>query len=419
MWDGEKKGSNVSGARQPRREGDSGALRQEGMRDGVRVSSEMNRRSFLKFGGMGALTLALAPGTLGTLAGCRSKAGDEFFRGERTIVDHAGRELVIPTVDKLERIYYTSGLAQIYVFSLEPELQGGSAYQFTDEELAYLPEGTDDLLYMGSLAGGGEIDREMLMVEDIQMVFSISGVPLTASDISQADDLQYATGIPVVLVDGSFTNIMNAYRFVGDIMGRIDRAEEIATYLEQVYADVKNAVADIADEDRVSLYYAEGPFGLATEPDLSQHAQTFVEARARNVAEVPVSSSGYGMSSVSLESVIQWDPEVIIAWDALIRGGADEIIRTNPDWSDIRAVKDGRVYTMPNAPFAWCDRPPGVNRFLGLQWVANMLYPHKYNVDMVEETKKFYSLLYWVDITDEQARDLLGNSYPPYGTQEG
>lgn len=379
----------------------------------------MDRRSFLKFGGMGALTLTLAPGTLGALAGCRSKAGDEFFRGERTIVDHAGRELVIPTVDKLERIYYTSGLAQIYVFSLEPELQGGSAYQFTDEELAYLPEGTDDLLYMGSLAGGGEIDREMLMVEDIQMVFSISGVPLTASDISQADDLQYATGIPVVLVDGSFTNIMNAYRFVGDIMGRVDRAEEIATYLEQVYADVKNAVSDIADEDRVSLYYAEGPFGLATEPDLSQHAQTFVEARARNVAEVPVSSSGYGMSSVSLESVIQWDPEVIIAWDAEIRGGAEEIIRTNPDWSDIRAVKDGRVYTMPNAPFAWCDRPPGVNRFLGLQWVANMLYPDKYNVDMIEETKKFYSLLYWVDITDEQARDLLGNSYPPYAAQEG
>ena len=80
----------------------------------------------------------------------------------------------------------------------------------------------------------------------------------------------------------------------------------------------------------------------------------------------------------------------------------------------MRAVRDGRVYTMPNAPFAWCDRPPGVNRFLGIQWVANMLYPDLYDVDMVEVTKDFYSRMYWVDITDEQARDLLGNSYPVY-----
>ena len=57
-------------------------------------------------------------------------------------------------------------------------------------------------------------------------------------------------------------------------------------------------------------------------------------------------------------------------------------------------VKDGRVYTMPNTPFSWCDRPPSVNRFLGIQWVANMLYPKAYDVDMVEVTKEFYSLLY-------------------------
>ena len=34
---------------------------------------------------------------------------------------------------------------------------------------------------------------------------------------------------------------------------------------------------------------------------------------------------------------------------------------------------------------------------------------------MVEEVKRFYSLLYRCDITDDQVKDLLGNSYPPYG----
>ncbi len=331
------------------------------------ASGGITRRSFIKFGGAAALTLAL-PGALSTLTGCRSEAGDAFFRGERKVVDHAGREVVIPTTDKLERIYFTSGLAEIYVFSLAPELQGGCAYQFTDEELEYLPDDMDKLKYMGSLAGGGEIDLEMLMAEDIQLVFDVSAVAISSSDISTCNNLQDQTGIPVVMVDGSFTNVMNAYRFIGDIMGQTARAEKIAAYCEGIYDDVRAAVGDIPDEQKVSL-----------------------------------------------ESVIQWDPEVIIAWDDVIRGGADEIIRTSSDWAVIRAVRNGRVYTMPNAPFAWCDRPPGVNRFLGLQWVANILYPDRYDVDMVEEVKRFYSLLYRCDITDDQAKDLLGNSYPPYG----
>ena len=361
-----------------------------------------------------ALVAIVLIAALTAMPGCRSAYGDEIFRGERTIVDHAGRELVVPTAKELKRIYYTSALAEIFVFSLAPELRGGTGLQFTKEELEYLPEGTKDLKYMGTLSGGGEIDREMLIKEDIQVVFSISGIALTAANISEADKLQSMTGIPVVCVDGSFDKIVEAYRFLGDVMGRQERAESIALFLEKIYQDVTGAVAGVGDSERVSLYYAEGPFGLATEPDISQHALTFEVAKARNVAANVDLGTDVGMSNVSLESVIKWDPEVIVAWDDVIRGGADEIIRTNPNWANIRAVRDGRVYTMPNAPYAWCDRPPGVNRFLGIQWVANMLYPDNYDVDMVNEAKNFYSKLYWVDISDEQAKDLLGNSYPVY-----
>lgn len=375
------------------------------------IQGAHSRRSFLRMGGALALSSLIPLGTLATATGCRSSVGDEFFKGTRMVVDHVGREVTIPTSDVLERIYYTSGLAQVYVFSLDPEMQGGSSSEFTAEQLAFLPAGTEDLLCMGSLTDGKEIDREMLMKEDIQLAFSISGVGLTASNISDAEKLQEATGIPVVLVDGSFDKIGEAYRFVGDIMGKQKRAEEIASFLEQIYIDVTSAVAEVKDDERISLYYAEGPFGLATEPDISQHALTFEIAKARNVATVDLIPD-IGMTSVSLESVINWDPEVIIAWDSVINGGADEIIRTNSNWSMIKAVQDERVYTMPGAPFAWCDRPPGVNRFLGIQWVANLLYPELYDVDMVEETKRFYSQMYWVDITDEQAKELLGNSYP-------
>ena len=370
----------------------------------------LSRRSFVAFGGMAAVTLL----TGGLLSGCKSEAGDALFRGERTITDHAGREVKIPTPSALERIYFTSALGQVFVFSLAPDKLAGTAFNFTPSELQYLPEGTSDLTYMGSLSGGGEIDREALMASDVQLVFSISGIGLTASNISEAEKLQSQTGIPVVLVDGSFDKIAEAYRFLGDIIGVEERAEKLATYLEDVYAKVTSALEPLKEEDKITLYYAEGPLGLQTEPDVSQHALTFHIAGANNVAAVE-ETQGLGMSNVSLEQVISWDPEVIIAWDDTVRGGADEIIRTNANWGVIKAVRDERVYTMPNVPFAWCDRPPGVNRFIGIQWVANMLYPDLYDVDMVEVTQDFYSTMYWVDITVDQALAILGNSYPPVG----
>ncbi len=368
---------------------------------------EIDRRNFLRISA-GACALAASV----ALGGCDAyDTYSEVVTGERTITDHAGRELTIPVADDLKgKIYFTSGLAQVWIFSLNPDLQGGSSAQFTDEQLEFLPEGIDQLPYMGSISENGQIDREMLLSEGIKLIFSISGVGLTESNISDAETLQNQTNIPVVLIDGSFDKIADSYRFVGEIVGEEDRAEELATYCEQKYAEVTEALKPLKEDEKISLYYAEGPDGLQTEPDSSQHALTFKIAGANNVAKVEEVPE-VGMSSVDMERVMKWNPEVIVAWDEEDAGGADQYIRESEDWANIKAVKDGRVYTMPHAPFAWCDRPPGVNRLIGIQWIANLLYPQYYNIDMVEETKNFYKTMYWADITDEQAIKLLGNSY--------
>lgn len=369
-------------------------------------TSLLSRRGFVK---LAACSVAVGAGS--ALLGC--DAFGEIVTGEHAVTDDAGRELTIPTAPNLERIYFTSALAQIFCFTLAPDLLAGTGIQFTKAELALLPEDTVDLPYLGTLSGGAEIDREALLVEDVQVVFSISSTTLTDTHVSEAEELQEQTGIPVILIDGSFERIATAYRLLGACLGQDERAEGLAAYCEDVYTRVVDAVATIPEDERITLYYAEGPEGLQTEPKESEHALTFLAAGAENVAQVEL-TDGVGMTNVSLESVLLWDPEVIIAWDREVRGGADEDIRVNPDWEVITACSTGRVYTMPNVPFAWCDRPPGVNRFLGLQWVANMLYPDAFDVDMVEVVEEFYELFYWVTIDDVQAKELLSNSYPPY-----
>jgi iron complex transport system substrate-binding protein len=346
--------------------------------------------------------------------GCaQAKASaDSALLGKRVITDDAGRKVEIPTASKIKSVFFTSALAQVYITSLCPDLLGGTASKFDENQLVFLPDGVEKLPYLGTIHNNGEIDRESLLTEDIDIMFSISGIGLTQQNISEAESLQEQTGIPCVLVDGSFTKIPQAFRFLGDILNREERAEELAAYCEKSYRDVHDVVKNIPEEERITVYYAEGPEGLQTEPETSQHMLGFLEGGALCAAKCEQTYGG-GMTDVSLEQVLAWDPEVIVAWDTNVRGGAYEDILTNPDWSEIQAVKTGRVYAMPNEPWAWCDRPPGVNRIIGIHWIANLLYPDIYDVDMLAVVKEYFKVMYQVDIDDETVVNLLGNSYPP------
>jgi iron complex transport system substrate-binding protein len=351
---------------------------------------------------------------LAGLAGCApAKAvADSVILGKRVITDDAGREIEIPTPDRIKSVFFTSALAQVYVTCLSPDLLGGTASKFDESQLRFLPEGVEKLPYLGTIPNNGEIDREALLTEDIDIMFSISGVALTRQNISEAESLQAQTGIPCVLVDGSFTKIPGAFRFLGDILGREERAEELAAYCEKSYEAVRSVVATIPEDERITVYYAEGPEGLQTEPETSQHMLGFLEAGALDAAKCDETYGG-GMTDVSLEQVLEWDPEVIIAWDTNTRGGAYADILEDPAWQEIEAVRNRRVYAMPNEPWAWCDRPPGVNRIIGIHWVANLLYPDIYDVDMKEVVREFFKVMYGKDLDDETILELLGASYPP------
>jgi iron complex transport system substrate-binding protein len=370
----------------------------------------MSRRTFGKLAGVAAAGLLV--GGTSALTGCRSERGDEVFKNIRTITDDAGRELEIPTPSALSKVYFTSGLAQVFVMTLAPDLMAATCSKYDATAMKYLPSELNGLTYLGS-TDNSDMDVESVAAHGVQIIFSISSVELTQANIDEADTIQEKSMIPVVLIDGSDEKISHAYEVLGDILGREDRAAELSAYCTNTLNDVKAAVAKVPESERKSLYYAEGPLGLQTEPAESQHALTFVVAGADVVAKVDTFLAT-GMADVSMESVIGWDPDVIVAWDEETRGGADNLIRTSDTWSVVKAVRDGRVYTMPNVPIAWVDRPMACNRFLGMHWIANMLYPTYYDVDMVEVGKEYYKLFYGVDVSDEEMLGFLGNSYPPY-----
>ncbi len=166
----------------------------------------------------------------------------------------------------------------------------------------------------------------------------------------------------------------------------------------------------IPTDEQVKVYYAEGPKGLNTDPSGSFHTQSLDMLQAINVAEIDLPGARVGMAEVSLEQVLHWDPEVIICQNTKEQGGYREGIISDPDWGNITAVKNNRVYEVPYGPFSWFDRPPSSNRFLGLKWLANILYPEYFNYDLSQETEEFYELFYHYKLTDEETAELLKNA---------
>lgn len=371
------------------------------------MSSEMSRclsrRDFVRLASVA--TASVVGGSV--LSGCSQL--DEFFSGERTMVDGGGRTVTVPAPRVLHSVYFTSALAQVFLFTIAPDLLGGTALTFDKNQLAFLPAGTSELDYLGALSNGGSIDVNALKQKDIQLIFSISGTDLTDVNMADALALQEESGIPVFLIDGSFDRIGDTYRLLGEVLGRTERAEELASYCEEIYRKVTDAIADVPPSELVRYYFAEGPEGLQTEPNASEHSLTFQTARGVNVAaDLALPPNRRDMADADIEQIQAWDPEVIISWDWETRGGADQLIRASSAWSGISAVRNGRVYAMPHVPFPFCDRPPGVNRFLGIQWLANLFYPDYYDVDMVEVVRDFYSTCYWRDISRAQAEQILG-----------
>ena len=226
-----------------------------------------------------------------------------------------------------------------------------------------------------------------------------------------ADRLQQQTHIPVFILDGSLEKLPDAYIRAGELLGNPQRAQLLAAECRRTLDEISSKVATIPPEKRRRVYYAEGPTGLETEPAGSMHSEALIFAGAVNVAAVP-GQQGYGHTPVSMEQVLQWNPDVIVAgYDYVSAPG--EFYRkvwTDPAWKHVAAVRNGQVVETPQYPFNWIDRPPSVNRIIGIKWVAHLLYPDLFPYDMRAETRRFYATFYHWNLTDAELNQLLSTA---------
>lgn len=324
----------------------------------------------------------------------------------RTIVDMAGRKVTIPK--KVKKVFSVSPVGTIIVYSLAPGKVAGWNYQLTDNEKKYILKQYRELPNLGTMSGNGD-SGSMEQILKVHPDIIISMGEMGKADISSAEKLQKQLNIPVILVDGSLEKLDKAYKIIGEAIGEDKKAKELGDYCKKSISDIKAMTKKIPEDKKVNVYYAEGLDGLQTDPKGSSHTEVLDLVKGNNVAGAEL-AKGNASPTVSMEQVVAWDPEVIIVgFKAGHEGGTYKTITTDSKWQNIKAVKEQKVYNIPQYPFNWFDRPPSVNRIIGLKWLGNLLYPDYVKVNIKDEVKKFYSKFYHYNLTDDEAAKMLGN----------
>lgn len=359
------------------------------------------------------LSLILALAMMGSLIACGAvdagptdgptePSSATQVQNPETIVftDSLGREVEVPA--EISRIVPTGPLAQIILYAIAPDMFVGLAAKWDSSAEGIVPEAYLNLPYFGQLYNSANLNVEALALADPQIIIDIGQTMSTGAE--DMDTLQSQTGIPTVFVSASLQDMPETFRTLGALLGREEKAEELAQFCERVYSRTVSIVEQVGDR-KVNALYVLGEEGLNVLARNSYHSE-LIDMLTNNLAEVDSPSSKGSGNEVTLEQIALWNPDFILfAPDAIY-----DTVAGMDTWSEISAIANGKYIKVPEGPHNWMGTPPAVQRYLGLIWLTAQLYPDYCDYDAKAEILEYYELFYGCKLTEEQYTALTADA---------
>lgn len=348
------------------------------------------------------ISLMLAVALMLTLAACGATAPAETTPEEKIVfTDDLGRQVEVPA--QITRIVPSGPLAQIVLYAIAPDMLVGLASKWSESAEGIVPQDYLNLPYFGQLYNTANLNVEELALADPQIIIDIGQE--MSSGTEDMDTLQAQTNIPSVFISTSLESVPETFRTLGELLGREEKAEELAQFCERVYSRTVSIMEEVGD-DKVSALYVLGEEGLNVLACDSYHSE-LIDMLTNNLAVVdnPV-SKGSG-NEVTMEQIALWNPDFILfASDSIY----DEAGRMDT-WNEISAISSGSYIEVPEGPHNWMGTPPAVQRYLGMIWLTQQLYPEYCDYDVKAEILEYYKLFYGCELTEEQYETLTAKAF--------
>ncbi|MEN1760508.1 ABC transporter substrate-binding protein [Anoxynatronum sibiricum] len=335
-----------------------------------------------------------------------ASAGEPSGEAEapKTVVDQSGREVVIP--DEINRVVMTAlPFPSIYAITGEPVskvtgMHPGSKGAIENSIMGVMyPELLD---VESGFIEGTDINMEELLKLNPDVVFYWADY---ANQTKQFDEAGItAIGVNTQGNGDALLTLQTWLEIMGDVFGQQDQVGAVIDYGREITAAITEKVADIPEEDRQrGLFLFHHSSEEIVVPGTGHYGDYWIEGTGGiNVAkEIDVTAP------VNMEQIYQWNPEVIYISSFTTTVPEDLFNNTisGQDWSQVDAVKNGRVYKEPVGVYRWY--PPSGDAPLMLKWMANHQYPDLFSYDMEAEVEAYYKRFYDFELTEDEVLWIL------------
>lgn len=367
--------------------------------------SRLTRRGFVSgaitiAGGMAMFSLpGGASASEGPTAASPAPAGASF-------ADSLGRPLDL--AEPASSVVPLGIYAQTLMEMLCPDALASLAKEVSGDAEAFAEAGLADIVALAETGTPGanfgkRVDPDQVAALAPDVVLQ-AGVPRAGAS-GELERVRSETGAPCVFLDVSFGRLQESYRALGRLLGCEERAEELASYIEDAQSRAVAAMADGGREFRV--FY--GPRAAGKKVTAGVSVQVDVMSR---LGLAPVTRPyDFEGRTVDFAALAEEDPDFIVLDDTSLpsaffscEGEAYEL------WKGVRAVGEGRFAVAPalmhsilgSAVFA---------QSIGMLWMVYATAPQGCDLNMPTEMQKFYETFYGLKRSKSVMAMSLGEEY--------
>lgn len=331
--------------------------------------------------------------------------------GSHIVTDHAGHEVEVP--NKIEKIVidqvpilstymaYNEGKAPYivgYAGSLKQVISGTVLKDMAPELL----DATN------TVQGQSDLNVEEIMKLKPDVIF------YNAKNQDRYEKLS-KTGVPCIgfVTMGADTpaDPINRYgewlKLLEDVFNEKGKMDDFLKAGDEIVKDVEERIAKVPDEKRPSgmilWKYQEGTPIVAGKGTFGDF--WLKRLKVKNVAE-----EAKGYAKVNVEQIYSWNPDVFyLDGPGLLNIKTEDVYNNSVegfDFSNLKAVKDKRVYNSKLGMWNWLT--PNPDAPLVLAWLASETYPDAFkDYDLKKVIKDYYQKWYNYKLTDEQIEDMF------------
>lgn len=237
-----------------------------------------------------------------------------------------------------------------------------------------------------------------------EAIYEANADLVVLNDAKYAEELR-ALGIPAIYFGyTNYEELCSAVDLIGEIFGE-SAAEYIDNWKNELFSTIESvtkAVKNIPENEKANVYYING----STDGGLYNTfgKDSFVEFWLETIGARLITSNYSNVADFNAEELLLLNPDTIIISGYIEHTYKDQILQ-DPLWSNIAAVNNNRIFTMPTS-FTSYERF-AVELPLMIGYSANKLYPNLYTFGGIAKVRSFYQEFYGKDFSDVQYEYML------------